>query len=41
MKPDKVGSLERIDGIVAILDALGRAMAQVPGEESSYACTVI
>jgi len=30
MKPDKVRSTERIDGIVAILNGLGRAMVDNP-----------
>jgi len=37
MKPDKVGSLERIDCVVALLNALGHAMLQ--GPKLSGLCT--
>lgn len=42
MKPDKVGSTERIDGVVALLNALGRAMVHGPKPKApQYAITVL
>jgi phage terminase large subunit-like protein len=37
IKPDKERSTEKIDGIVAICNALGRAMVQPPPQVSAYA----
>ena len=41
LKPDKERSIERIDGVVAILDALGRAMVQPAIDDGGWILTSV